>query len=68
MLDYNYFKNYYKIIKNIFNQTKNTWCSSRAMQQISFTGNLDQVAGAIMFLINEEVKETVFSQGTIKLF
>ena len=38
------------------------------MQQISFTGNLDQVAGAIMFLINEEVKETVFSQGTMKLF
>ena len=38
------------------------------MQQISFTGNLDQVAGAIMFLINEEVKETVFSKETIKLF
>ena len=38
------------------------------MQQINFTGNLDQVAGAIMFLINEAVKETVFSQGTMKLF
>ena len=38
------------------------------MQQINFTGNLDQVAGAIMFLINEEVKETVFSQGTTKSF
>ena len=38
------------------------------MQQINFTGNLDQVAGAIMFLINEEVKETVFSQRTMKLF
>ena len=39
---------------------------SQAMQQISFTGNLDRVEGAAMFFITEEAKETVldFSQGT----
>ena len=40
----------------------------KAIQQINFTGNLEN--GAAIFLIMEEVKETVldFSQGTVKVF
>ena len=42
----------------------------KAIQQINLTGNLDRAAGATMYLIIEEAKETVldFSQGTVKLF
>ena len=44
----------------------------KAMQQISFAGNVDQVAGATIFFITEEAKETDFvldfSQGIAKVF
>ena len=42
----------------------------KAMQQINFTGNLARAAGAIIFFIIEEAKETVldFSQETVKIF
>ena len=42
----------------------------KAMQQINFTGNLARAAGAIIFFIIEEAKETVsdFSQETVKMF
>ena len=41
----------------------------KAIQQINFTGNLDWAAGATMFFIIEEAKETIldFSQGTVKV-
>ena len=41
-------------------------------QQISFTGNVDQVAGATIFFITEKAKETDFvldfSQEIAKVF
>ena len=42
----------------------------KTIQQINFTGNLDQPAGGAIFFIIEEAKETVldFSQGTLKVF
>ena len=41
----------------------------RAIQQISFTANLDREGNATMFFIIEEARETVldFSQGTVKV-
>ena len=41
----------------------------RAIQQISFTANLDRAGNTAMFFIIEEAKETVldFSQGTVKV-
>ena len=41
---------------------------AKAIQQINFTGNLQQ--RATIFFITEEAKETVldFSQGTVKVF
>ena len=40
------------------------------MQQINFTGNIDQAAGATMFFIIAEAKEIVldFSQGNVTVF
>ena len=42
---------------------------SRAIQQISFTANLDRAGNMRMYFIIEEAKETVldFSQGTVKV-
>ena len=39
----------------------------KAIQQISFSGNLEQTGNTTMFFITEEAKETilVFSQGTV---
>ena len=41
----------------------------KTIQQINFTGNLDQPEDAALFFIIEDAKETVldFSQGTVKL-
>ena len=41
----------------------------KAIQQINFTGNLNQRGGAKMFFIIEEVKETIldFSLRTLKV-
>ena len=41
----------------------------RAIQQISFTANLDGAGNTPIFFITEEAKETVFefSQGTVKV-
>ena len=42
---------------------------ARAVQQISFIGNLDRDGNRTMFFIIEQAKETVFesSQGTVKV-
>ena len=42
----------------------------KAMQQIPFIRNLNRGAGATMFFLIEEEKETVldFSRGTVKVF
>ena len=41
----------------------------KAIQQISFTGNLTRAEGVRMYFIIEEAKETVldFSKGTVKV-
>ena len=65
MLDYIYFKNYYKI--NLSKQQALDG-DSKAVQQINFTENLEEQS-TIIFII-EEAKERVldFSQGTVKVF
>ena len=42
---------------------------SKAIQQISFTANLDQNRGTTMFFIIEEAQETILNslQGTAKV-
>ena len=45
------------------------YADPRAIQQITFTANLERVGNTTMFFIIEEAKETVldFSQGSVKV-
>ena len=74
LLDYNYFNNYYKMIAIYLSKQEALDADLKAIQQINFTGNLDQAAGATMFFITEETnkkkkQKTIldFSQGTVKV-
>ena len=68
LVDYNYFKEHYKMITIDLSKQQEPDSDPKAMQQIDFTGNLEQQA--TIFFIIKETKETVldFSQGTVKLF
>ena len=67
LLDCNYFKNYYKTITMGLSKQQALDPDPKAIQQITFTVNLEQ---STIFFIIEEAKETVidFSQGTVILF
>ena len=66
LLDYTYFKKYYKMIAIDLSKQQALDADPKAIQQINFTANLDRAGN--MFFIVEEAKETVldFSQGTVK--
>ena len=77
-LDYNHFKNYYKMIAIDLSQQQALDADLKAIQQFNFTGNLSQgrnadgeimnVNTAIFFIIGE-AKETIldFPQSTVKV-
>ena len=69
LLDYSYFKYYYKIIPIDFSKQQVLDADPRAIQQINFTANLEREGKTTMFFIIEEAKETVFefSQETVKV-
>ena len=69
LLDYSYFKDYYKMIAIDLSKQQVLDADPRAIQQINFTPNLDRAGNTTMFFIIEEAKETVldFSQGTAKV-
>ena len=68
-LDYNYFDNYYKIIAIGLSKQQVLDVDPEAIQQISFTVNLDRNGDAIMFFIFEEAKETIldFARRTVEI-
>ena len=72
LLEYIYFKKYYKMIAIDLSKQQALNADSKAIQQINFTGNLnrgeDVNDNTTMFFIIEEAKETIldFSQGTVK--
>ena len=68
LLDYPYFKKYYKLIEIDLNKQQKLDSDPKAIQQINFTANLDRVEGSTMSLVIEEAKETDsnFSKGTVK--
>ena len=68
MLDYHYFNKYYKMIAIYLSKQQGLDADPKAIQKISFTGNLEQQA--VILFIAEEAKETVldFSQETVKIF
>ena len=69
LLDYTYFKKYYKLIAIDSSKQQKIDAAPRAIQQMSFTGNLDRVGNIQMFFIIEEGKETVlhFLKRTVKV-
>ena len=69
LLDYPYFKENYKMIAIDLSRQNELDADPRAIQQISFTANLDRAGNTTIFFIIEEVKKTVFefSQGTVKV-
>ena len=69
LLDCNYFNNYYKMVKIDSRKQQALDVDPKTIQQMNFTGNLDRAAGATMFCIIKEAKETIlgFSQGPVKV-
>ena len=68
-MNYHCFKENYKMISVDLSKRQALDADPREIQQIYFTGNLDRVGNAIMFLSYEEAKETVLeiSQQIVKV-
>ena len=69
LLDYIYFKKYYKIIVIDLGKQQTLDADPKAIQQINFTANLYRAENTRIYITLEEAKETVFeySQGTVKV-
>ena len=72
LLDYTYFRNYYKMIAIVLSKQQALDADPRAIQQINFTANLNRAGNTTIYFILEEAKETEskkldFSQGTVKV-
>ena len=68
LLDYIYFKNYYKMIAVHLSKQQALDADLKAIQQINFTSNLHRPGRTRFYFILEEAKETVFefSKGTVR--
>ena len=69
LLDYTYFKNFYKMIAIDLSKQQALDADPRAIQQINFTANLDRAGNTRIYFIHEEAKETKFefSKGSLKV-
>ena len=69
LLDYQYIKDYYKIVAVDLSKQQALDAEPRAIQQINFTANIDRAGNTRVYFILEEAKETIldFSQGTVKV-
>ena len=69
LLDYHYFRKYYKLITIDLSKQQKLDADPKTAQEINFTGNLDRAEGTTMFFIIEEAKETVLdiSKRTVKV-
>ena len=59
LLDYPYFKKYYKLITIDLSKQQKLDTDPKAIQQINYTGSLSRAEGKTMFFIIEEAKEAV---------
>ena len=68
LLDYPYFKKYYKLTAIELSKQKNPDADPKAIQQNNFTGNLDWDGNTQMSFIIVQVKEAIldFSTGKVK--
>ena len=60
LLDYTYFKKYYKMIAIDLSKRQVLHANPRPIQQINFTANLDIDGNTRVYFILEEAKETIF--------
>ena len=60
LLDYTYFKKYYKMISVDLSKQQVLDANPKAIQQINFRTNLDRAGNTRFYFILEEAKETVF--------
>ena len=60
LLDYTYFKKYYKMIAIDFSKQQALDADPKAIKQINFTENLDSAENTRFYFILEEAKETIF--------
>ena len=69
LLNYQYIKDYYKMIAIDLSKQQALDADLGAIQQITFTANLDRAGNTRIYFILEEAKETIldFSQGTAKV-
>ena len=69
LLDYNYFKSYYKVIAVDLSKQQALDADPKVIEQINFTANVDRAGNTRIYFILEEAKETAldFSQGTVKV-
>ena len=69
LLDYNYFKEHYKIIAIDLGKQQALDADPKAIQKINFTGKLERAECATIFFVIEEAKKTIFdlSQGTVRV-
>ena len=69
LLDYTYFKKYYKMIAIDLSKQQALDADPKTIQQINFTANLDRAGNTRSYFILEEAKEIVFEfwQGTVKV-
>ena len=69
LLDYTYFKKYYKMFVVDLSKQQTLDADPKAIQQINFTAILDRAENTRFYFILEEAKETIFgfSQGTVKV-
>ena len=69
LLDYPSFKENYKMIAIDLSKQNELDADPRAIQQISFTANLDRAGNTTILFIIEEAKEIIFefSQGAVKV-
>ena len=68
LLDYPYFKKH-KMISIDLSKQKAVDADPKAIQQSSFTGNVNQSGGTTIFFTIGETKEALlnFSQGTVRM-
>ena len=59
LLNYPYFKKYYKLNKIDLTRHKKLYADPKATQQINFTGSLSRAEGPKMFFMIDEARETV---------
>ena len=69
LLDYIYFKKYYKMIAIDLSKQHVLGADPKAIKQINLTANLDRAGNMRLYFILEEAKETIFefSHGTLKV-